>query len=198
MSYSLENVDFSQALKALKNGHTVARSGWNGLGLFCFLVGGSIFNVNRPPLLGIYEEGTQIKYLPHIDLKTADGSIVTWLPSQTDIFANDWTISQKRNLIDFNLDFISLISGRSFSSAFIHLLENPNGKIRRSGWNGKDMYISAEEPIEVMLDGFEEGPSISEPWLAIHYPENHKLYPNGVVPWLASQSDLLANDWVLI
>ncbi len=83
---------FGGAIEALKNGEKVARSGWNGKGMFLFLVKGSTFKVNRPPLLGIYEEGTEINYCPHIDMKTADGSIVPWLASQTDVLAEDWTI----------------------------------------------------------------------------------------------------------
>lgn len=85
-------MDFSSALSEVKQGKKVARSGWNGKAMFIFLVPGSTFEVNRPPLLGIYEEGTKIKYLPHIDMKTVDGSIVPWLASQTDMLAEDWGI----------------------------------------------------------------------------------------------------------
>jgi len=85
------NGSFGSAIEALKQGYKVARSGWNGKGMFLFLVQGSTFKVNRPPLLGIYEEGTEINYCPHVDKKTADGSIVPWLASQTDVLAEDWT-----------------------------------------------------------------------------------------------------------
>lgn len=85
-------MNFGKALEALKEGKKVARSGWNGKGMFLFLVQGSTFNVNRPPLLGIYPEGTEIKYHAHIDMKTADNQIVPWLASQTDMLANDWEI----------------------------------------------------------------------------------------------------------
>ncbi len=87
-----EKLDFSGALQILKNGGKVARSGWNGKSMFIFLVPGSTFIVNRPPLLGIYPEGTEINYCPHIDMKTADGKIVPWLASQTDVLADDWTL----------------------------------------------------------------------------------------------------------
>ena len=42
------------AVKQMQNGDRVARSGWNGKGMFLFLVPGSKFLVNRAPLLGIY------------------------------------------------------------------------------------------------------------------------------------------------
>jgi len=85
-------MNFSEALERIKAGMQVAREGWNGKGMFVFLVPGSTFNVNRPPLLGIYPEGTTVVYRPHIDMKTADGSVVPWVASQTDIFADDWQI----------------------------------------------------------------------------------------------------------
>lgn len=91
-------MDFGDAIDALKNGEKVERRGWNGKGMFLFLVPGSRFIVNRPPLLGIYPEGTSITYLPHIDMKTADGSVVPWLASQTDVLAEDWELTAGRTI----------------------------------------------------------------------------------------------------
>ena len=88
----MDNTSFSSALMWLKQGKKVARKGWNGKGMFVFLVQGSQFKVNRAPLLGIYPEGTEIIYQPHIDMKTVDGSIVPWLASQSDLLAEDWEI----------------------------------------------------------------------------------------------------------
>jgi hypothetical protein len=82
---------FEVALDLIKNGVRMSRAGWNGKGMFVYLVPGSSFQVNRPPLLGIYPEGTVINYLPHIDMRTADGSCVPWLASQTDLLAEDWS-----------------------------------------------------------------------------------------------------------
>jgi len=90
-----ENLSFGEALEYIKDGYLVQRSGWNGKGMFVFLVNGSRFEVNRPPLNNIYEEGTVIEYSPHIDMKTADGSIVPWLASQTDVLAEDWEVIKK-------------------------------------------------------------------------------------------------------
>ena len=81
---------FSTALDAIKNGNRVTRAGWNGKGMFIFMVPGSVFLVNRPPLLGIFPEGTEVRYHAHVDMKTNDGEIVPWLCSQTDLFAEYW------------------------------------------------------------------------------------------------------------
>ena len=85
-------LNFGDALHMLKLGKKVTRAGWNGKGMFLFLVPGSTFKVSRPPLLGIYPDGTEISYCPHIDMKTADGKVVPWLCSQTDALAEDWQV----------------------------------------------------------------------------------------------------------
>lgn len=83
-------MNFGDAIAALKKGDKVARDGWNGKGMFLFLVPGSTFTVNRPPLLGIYPDGTEIQYHAHIDMKTAQGYVVPWLASQADMLAEDF------------------------------------------------------------------------------------------------------------
>lgn len=85
-------MSFGNALEMIKKGRMVARNGWNGTGMFVFLVKGSHFRVNRPPLLGIFPEGTGIDYRPHIDMKTANGDIVPWVASQSDMLCNDWVV----------------------------------------------------------------------------------------------------------
>jgi len=86
--------NFSWALTMLKDGYKITRKGWNGADMFLFLVNGSTFEVNRPPLNEIYPEGTKVNYHAHIDMKTADGTIVPWVASQTDLLAEDWDIVQ--------------------------------------------------------------------------------------------------------
>lgn len=83
-------MNFGHALEAIKFGKRVARHGWNGRGMFVFLVAGSEFTVNREPLLSILGEGTPVSYNPHVDIKQPDGSISTWQPSIGDIMADDW------------------------------------------------------------------------------------------------------------
>jgi hypothetical protein len=85
-----DSMDFSTALGLIKSGVRMSRIGWNGRGMFVFLVPGSKFEVNRPPLLGIYQPGTVVEYRPHIDMVAADGTVGVWVPSQTDILADDW------------------------------------------------------------------------------------------------------------
>lgn len=85
-------LEFGQVIRALKTGKKATRAGWNGKGMFIFLVKGSTFLVSRPPLMGIYPMGTSINYQAHIDMKAVDGTIVPWVASQTDILAEDWSL----------------------------------------------------------------------------------------------------------
>jgi hypothetical protein len=87
----MRNLSFGQALERLKEGGQVSREGWNGKGMFLYLVSGSTFQVSREPLLSMFGSGTQMTYRDHIDMITADGSAVPWVASQTDLLANDWT-----------------------------------------------------------------------------------------------------------
>lgn len=85
-------MDFSQALLEAKQGAQITRTGWNGKGMFVFMVNGSNFKVSRPPLMGIFDEGTDIEYRPHLDMRYADGTIGVWLASHGDLFGEDWEI----------------------------------------------------------------------------------------------------------
>jgi hypothetical protein len=83
-------MDFGDVVRGLKAGRRYARAGWNGKNMFVFLVNGSTFKVNREPLLSILGDGAVVEYQPHIDMRTATGSIVPWLASQSDVLAEDW------------------------------------------------------------------------------------------------------------
>lgn len=82
-------MDFGQALAALKDGARVTRAAWTA-GTFLYLVPGSSFAVNRPPLLGIYPAGEVIRYRPHIDIRMTDGTCSPWQPAQDALLAEDW------------------------------------------------------------------------------------------------------------
>lgn len=81
---------FGEVIEGLKIGRRYTRSGWNGKDMFIFLVPGSVFKVNREPLLSIMGAGTEVAYHPHIDMKLVSGTIVPWTASQMDMLATDW------------------------------------------------------------------------------------------------------------
>lgn len=76
---------FGIALELLKKGCKVAREGWNGKGMFLFLVFPEQIVTNADVEINSARES--------IAMRTADSSIVVgWLASQTDMLAEDWVV----------------------------------------------------------------------------------------------------------
>lgn len=90
-----KNLGFDYALQLLKKGKKVQRIGWNGKGMWIYLVPGSTFNVAEGrPLTAHLPVGSEVKYNPHIDMKAADGSHFAWNPNALDLMAEDWQIAE--------------------------------------------------------------------------------------------------------
>ncbi len=66
---------FGVAIGILKEGGAVQRKGWNGKGMW--------LGLQRPT-------ETSLMTLPYIFMRTAQGDLVPWVASQTDILADDW------------------------------------------------------------------------------------------------------------
>jgi len=75
-------------------------------------------------------------------------------------------------------------------STFSEALEvlKKGGTAQRMGWNGKDLFIKAQFP--------DEHSKMNLPYLYIEYPRDHPSYPSARCPWLASQTDIMAEDWI--
>ena len=69
--------DFGFALYQLRDNKKVARRGWNGNGMW----------------LGLQTPDTHSKMQrPYIYMSDAQGKLVPWLASQTDMLAEDWEV----------------------------------------------------------------------------------------------------------
>jgi hypothetical protein len=68
---------FDAALRGIKQGHRVTRAGWNGRGQYA--------EMQRPDK---HSRMTQ----PYAVLRNSNGDLVPWVPSQGDLFANDWAL----------------------------------------------------------------------------------------------------------
>jgi hypothetical protein len=84
---------FEDALGFIKNGRKMFRAGWPQ-GCFVYMQPGTVFTVERSPLLGIYNRGVEVRYEPHIDMRVASGSNKhsVWTPTALDLFADDWAL----------------------------------------------------------------------------------------------------------
>jgi len=57
-------------------------------------------------------------------------------------------------------------------------------KVQRVGWNGKNMWIHLQTPTDTS--------KMTLPYIYM------KTADENLVPWLASQTDLLAEDWIIV
>jgi hypothetical protein len=85
-------MNFGQAIEAMKGGLLVARSGWNGKGMFLYYVPENKYPASRNTLKtldGLFEDNV-VPYGAYIAMKTAQNNVIPWLASQTDMLAEDW------------------------------------------------------------------------------------------------------------
>ena len=77
---------FERALGKLNYGRKLMRSGWNGRGMFLFLIpSGWEFVCD---IEGVEDLQTE----PFICMKTAQNTLIPWLASQADLLASDWVV----------------------------------------------------------------------------------------------------------
>lgn len=102
------------------------------------------------------------------------------------IASDEWIIAEEGNT--------PILGGQqafSFSGAIIYLKRGL--KVARAGWNGKGIYIEMQKP--------DEHSKMTLPYIYIVtnglITDNPKA-PKGVVPWFASQTDMLAEDWHVV
>lgn len=65
----------------------------------------------------------------------------------------------------------------------IHALKEGK-RVSRSGWNGKGMWLELQAP--------DAGSKMTLPYIYM------KTAQDDLVPWLASQTDVLAEDWGIV
>ena len=88
---------FGNAIEALKAGHRVSRKGWNGKGMYLWLLPAAMVKAEwcrEPHLKEVAEaNGGEIEALGSIRMMTADKKVLTGcLASQSDLLAEDWEI----------------------------------------------------------------------------------------------------------
>lgn len=99
---TLGEFDFGTAVKFLKAGGAVRRAGWNGKEMFvvkqipAHIAGDTIFNMQSLPRIA--KDILMARQNPHIDyanqmlIINPDGRADSWVPSSSDVFANDWEL----------------------------------------------------------------------------------------------------------
>lgn len=96
------HLGFGDVIKALKEGKACRRSGWNGKGLFIVKqVPAHITGDIIPNMQSLPQSAKNIlmqRSFPHIDyinqmlIINPDGRADSWVPSSSDVFAEDWEV----------------------------------------------------------------------------------------------------------
>lgn len=108
------------------------------------------------------------------------------LDTAENIISDEWIIA--------NDDNTSALGGEAtfnFGEAIKYLKRGY--KVARKGWNGKGIYLEMQRP--------DEHSKMTLPYIYIvtnTLISDNPHAPRGVVPWLASQTDMLCEDWVVI
>ena len=66
-------------------------------------------------------------------------------------------------------------------------------KLARKGWNGRGIFIELQSP--------DENSKMTHPYIFIDttgLKSDNTLAPKDRVPWLASQTDMLSEDWEIV
>ena len=80
------------------------------------------------------------------------------------------------------------IDGMTFGQA-IEAMKRGD-KVSRVGWNGKGLWLELQAP--------DTNSKMTLPYIFMSYPSYAKTTPGARVPWLASQTDMLAEDWAIV
>lgn len=107
--------------------------------------------------------------------------------------------------------FDKTYQGTDQNMSFGHAIEMAKDgcKIARKGWNGKNMFVVYMPPLQLPPHSTNEpGPKVNDrtaKHIGKDTPLNSQAYfamfnaqKEWIPGWLASQSDMLANDWVVV
>ena len=84
--------DFGEAIRLLKDGHKLARKGWNGKGMFVYYIPANSYKSYTDIGDSIADKEGLVAYEPYLAIKNVKGTVSTWVPSINDCLAEDWLI----------------------------------------------------------------------------------------------------------
>jgi hypothetical protein len=82
-------MNFGQAIEKARLGKKIARAGWNGSGMFAYIVPAGKYPAQTDMIRGTFEDD-MVPYREYWALKTAQNDVSTWAPSGSDSLAEDW------------------------------------------------------------------------------------------------------------
>lgn len=165
-------MNFTEALEAMKNGKRVKRPKMEGYWVW----DGDVRSITIYHVL----HGKSVCYIDIRELCTIENAVL-------DMQQDDWMIATKENCLALGGE-----KTFSFGDAIEHM---KNGKkVARLGWNGKKQYIQLATGISYKTA---DGEIVNCDHDAIGNKAIAFVGTSGVqIGWLASQADMLADDWV--
>lgn len=88
----MTGLSFGQALEALETGNKLQRSGWNGKGMFVYLVPANKYPAQTEAAKSHFGQNAMVPYNAYFAIKNVDETVSTWVPSMNDCLAKDWAI----------------------------------------------------------------------------------------------------------
>lgn len=158
---------FKEAFEAMKNGAKVKLPSWGGYWYW---------DPAKDTIMMHTKDGEEL------DIRETQRVAYTTL----NICSDEWQVADDENCPELGGE-----ASFGFGDAIKYMKRGL--KVKRKGWHGKGMYIRLVDPYDDVAFKVTECESIDGtlmPYIAM------KTAENGFVPWLASQADMLAEDWI--
>lgn len=168
-------MNFGEALKAMKSGKKVKLPSWGGY--WCWNEEKQTITMHCRP------QDTDKGQGPVLDIRETQRVEYTL----SNVLSDEWIIADEDNT-----PILGGIATFSFSDAIKYLKRGL--KVARKGWNGKKQYIELATSISYVNA---DGTTVNCEHDAIGNQAIAFVGTSGVqMGWLASQADMLAEDWV--
>lgn len=134
----------------------------------------------------VKEDDTIVMYLKtgeKMDIRDTEDVFFTL----QNIVENDWEVVDNGTTTELNIQTFT------FGEALRKLKQGK--KVKRKGWNGKNQFLILLENNSAILYDQDEN---VEDVLVLHEFVAIKTVQNTLVPWLASQTDMLGEDWEVV
>jgi len=86
-------MSFGDAVLMARSGNKVYRKGWNGSGMFAYIVPANSYLAQTNMIKGTFPDD-MVPYREYWALKTAQNDVAMWSPSGSDSLANDWCVGE--------------------------------------------------------------------------------------------------------
>ena len=163
-------MEFKKALELMKQGMKMKLPSWGGYWFY---------DNEKETIIMHTKEGEEL------DIRETDRVEYTTL----NICSNDWVIADKNNCPQ-----LGGVATFGFDEAIKYLKRG--FKVKRKGWNGKDQYIELATNVSFKTPNDEvinvDHVDMGNKAIAFHGTSGVQL------GWLASQSDMLSEDWTFV